>query len=219
MPAVDTFKWSQLGNIPEKPGIYAWYYSPKISKCDIDRFIETVNKLNGEGAVAEAQRIVRAFLEKQLFRFFKEDPFFAQITGALKPSYEGELRHQTTISEGLIKRLSERPDRIQSIRSVLELTTPNFASPIYIGMSDGLRSRIAGHKALIERFRKHFSASESTDGVEEDGDAGFARRVAQRGIPPELLFVTTCVVEGENGIHVDLENILNRIYYPILGRN
>ena len=212
MPSVETFTWTQLGSIPDKPGIYAWYYNPKISKHDVDTFIKSVNESNIAGNTAEAHNTIRIFLEKQLFTYLKEDPFFAQITGALKPAYEGELHHQTAISDSLIKRLRESPDRILSIRSVLERTTPNFASPIYIGMSDGLRKRIATHKALIEHFRKLFNSNEKIEAPKDDVDAGFAKRVAQRGIPPELLFVTTCVIEGENGIHVDVENILNRLY-------
>ena len=90
-----------------------------------------------------------------------------------------------------------------------------FASPIYLGMSDNLRNRLAGHKALIERYR----SPNMRRGRPGTADAGFAWQVAQRRIPPERLFVYTCVTESGSGIELDLENVLNRIFYPILGRN
>ena len=221
MAHIEKFIWSQLGNVPDKPGIYAWYYSPEITMFDMTKFVEGVKQMSSEGKIADAQDLIRRFLDKYLFGFFKEDPFFAQLSGALKPSYEGELRHRTTISPSLVNRLCENPERLRVIREVLELSTPHFASPIYIGMSaEGLRGRIGTHKSLIERLRKRSSANDTAeDDIGDTGDAGFAKRIVKRGIPPERLFVTTCVVDSQDDIHVDIENILNRIYYPILGRN
>jgi hypothetical protein len=221
MAHIEKFIWSQLGSVPDQPGIYAWYYSPEITKFDMTKFVEGVKQMSSEGRIAEAQDLIRRFLDKYLFGFFREDPFFAQLSGALKPSYEGELRHRATISPSLVNRLCENPERLRVIREVLELSTPHFASPIYIGMSaEGLRGRIGTHKSLIERLRKRSSANDTTeDDIGDAGDAGFAKRVVKRGIPPERLFVTTCVIDSQDDIHVDIENILNRIYYPILGRN
>jgi hypothetical protein len=215
MVGLEYFLWSELANIPDKPGIYAWYYKPEITSYDLEAAINNINELNEKGETDAGNAFISTFLERHLFRYFIEDPFFARIVGQLKPTYEGELFHQLSPSEGLVHRLREKPERLRLIRDVLELSAPNFASPIYIGMSDRLKGRINGHKGLIERFRE-----KNDSGVgDSKGDAGFARQVVKRKIAPERLFVATCVVDSTDDIHVDLENILNRIFYPILGRN
>jgi hypothetical protein len=64
MPQVEKFIWSQLGNVPDKPGIYAWYYSPEITKFDMTKFVEAVKQMSSEGRIPEAQDSIRRFLDK-----------------------------------------------------------------------------------------------------------------------------------------------------------
>ena len=96
------------------------------------------------------------------------------------------------------------------------MSAPMFASPLYMGMAGDLRSRLATHKALIERYRRLYRQEGEPA---RDSDSGFAWQVAKRRIPPDRLIVFTCTTAADNNIAVDIENILNRIYYPILGRN
>jgi hypothetical protein len=49
--------------------------------------------------------------------------------------------------------------------------------------------------------------------------AGFANQVIARNFDPTNLFVHVAEVNVDTGEHNDLENILNRINYPIFGRN
>jgi hypothetical protein len=86
---------------------------------------------------------------------------------------------------------------------------------MYIGMSEGLRTRLKRHKSLIEKF------GELPDSDSEEGqrDQSFAREIRARNIPPSRLFVVATVIPDLPGVYVDIENILNRIHYPLLGRN
>lgn len=205
--------WADLANAPDGPGVYAWYYSPEITDFDLNRTIEEARSAPDR---AEAERVIRAMLDGRLFHYFREEPYAAAISGPLKPTYVGSLEHDTAASASLVSRLAADPDRLRAIRDVLALSAPMFASPLYIGMATILRSRLARHKELIERFRSMVPR----DGqVSRSSDAGFAWQVAKRKIPPERLFVFTCSTESDDGTAVDIENILNRICYPILGRN
>jgi hypothetical protein len=210
--AIQKHLWADLGNAPEAPGVYAWYYSPEITDFDLERTIEAVRSAHDR---AEAERVIRAMLDGRLFHYFREEPYSATIAGPLKPAYTGSLDHDVAASASLVSRLASEPERLRTIRNVLALSAPMFTSPLYIGMATVLKSRLARHKELIERFRSVVPR----DGVSRNSDAGFAWQVAKRRIPPERLLVFTCSTTSDDGTAVDVENILNRICYPILGRN
>lgn len=205
--------WADLANAPDEPGVYAWYYSPEITDFDLERTIEAVRAASDR---PEAERMIRSMLDERLFHYFREEPYTASLSGPLKPAYVGSLEHDSVASGSLVSRLAADPERLRTIRNVLALSAPMFASPLYIGMATILRSRLAKHKELIERFR---SVVPRDGQIARNSDAGFAWQVAKRKIPPERLFVFTCSTSSDDGTAVDIENILNRICYPILGRN
>jgi hypothetical protein len=207
--------WSDLGNVPSRAGIYAWYYSPELTDYDIERTIQKLNQLREPSSRQSAEDVVRTLLEERIFGYFREDPYEARLEGPLKPKFQGVLTHQSSPSSSLVARLVEEPIRLRVIREVLNISAPMFASPIYIGMSDNLQHRIAKHKSLIEKLR----SGAARGGGNNDDDEGFAARVTARRIPPERLFVYTCEVVSAEAVALDIENVLNRIYYPILGRN
>lgn len=211
-----TFGWHELTEVPSGPGVYAWYYTPEITAFDLDRLIARVVELKVTKGAAAAKEAVRTFLDESVFRYFREQPFTAQMRGPLKPRYEGLIEHTPTMSETLLERIVDDPARLSTIRDVLETSAPEFASPIYIGMSERLRSRLAQHKAIIERYGEMTILE---PGETDQRDHSFAREICVRKIPPTRLFVVVRIISGPPGSYVDLENILNRIHYPLLGRN
>lgn len=213
-----TYSWYEIGDVPAEPGVYAWYYTPEITDYDLDKIISTVRRLKASAGAAAAKQAVRLFLEDTVFRYFREQPYFAQLRGPLKPTYEGTIGHAPSLSESLVDRIVEDPTRLEAIRDVLEASAPDFASPIYIGMSERLASRLKHHKSLIEKYGEIANLGVRTS-TEEQRDHSFAREIRDRDIPPSRLFVVTRVISGPAGTYVDVENILNRIHYPLLGRN
>lgn len=215
--------WTEISSIPPEPGVYAWYYSPEITKFDLEQAIIQINDFNQKSDIDAASNVVRNFLHNSLFRYFQEEPYQAILRGSLKPRYEGYIEHTAELSEDLVKRIVEEPERLITIRQVLEKSAPNFASPIYIGMSENLCNRIKRHKKLIEKYCSQFSdqniQSKTTDKESDDRDRSFAMRICSRNIPPTRLFVTINILEDVGKTYVDIENILNRIHYPLLGRN
>ncbi len=215
---VSRYQWSEFGVVPEDGGIYAWYCSPEITEFDLDQAIASVTKLKNSGDIQAAEKYVRDVLETRILRQFSEQPYNVVIDGSLKPTYRGQIYYDNSLSDSLVNRLVADPTRLCAIRDVMENSAPNFASPLYIGMAQNLRKRLNTHKSLIERHRERQFGDRSAD-YQNTSDAGFARQVAERKLPPERLFVVVCVMDTINGAHNDVENLLNRIYYPVLGRN
>lgn len=208
--------WADLATAPTASGIYAWYCRPQITDFDLQATINAIEAKRSENRGA-AEDIARSMLDDRVFKPFREEPYRAAIEGPLKASYSGPLEHEFEVSRGLISRVVDKPDRLRVIREVLERSAPMFASPLYIGMSIHLRDRLSTHKRLIEKYRQ--ARLKEVD-EPRNSDAGFAWQVAKREISPERLFVFTCEIgDGDASSATDIENILNRLYYPILGRN
>ncbi len=218
------YRWREIGNVPTAAGIYAWYMSPEITNSDIDSTIALIEQCRSEGRDSEALDSARQLLDKALFRYMKEDPYTARLSGPLKPTFVGELTHESAISDGLLRRVVANPARLRMIKRIVEGSAPDFSSPLYIGAASNLRTRLLRHKNLIE------AADEPSCLVFEDAendadehqfcrDKTFAERIRIRRIPPSRLFVVTQAVDGDIATHIDIENILNRLHFPLLGRN
>jgi hypothetical protein len=209
-----SIKWNLINDstINDKSGVYAWYYDISIGSKDIDSLILRMGEVT---LVSEKRMLVSDFLNKRVFSFFKEPSYLARIDGKLMPSFSGLLEHVDQLSESLISKLVENPLVIYEIKEHFNSITSEFMSPIYIGMAENLNSRICRHKALIEKFKRESVCFDNFS----DRDESFAARVVSRGMIETKLKVNIKYIESQNNIHNLMENILNRINYPVLGRN
>lgn len=213
MHDVPTYTWPNLQDAPETAGVYAWYVRLFLGDADLTAFEKEVTDASASGR--SATTVVETMLERHFFHPFQENPYAVKLSGALKPRYSGALAHEPTKSEDLVLRLSENPERLRPIARVLGGAAPFFTAPLYIGMASNLRQRLLKHKKLITQF------SDSPGSVlSEEGMSGFARQVVARGFNRTHLFVACIPIDDiESDEQVDLENILNRINFPIFGRN
>ncbi len=209
------YSWQDIHEVPDSPGVYAWYYRHQLGTWDINQISAQVTELNQKGQTDQAERVVRTFLETKLFRPFMEMPYKAVIRGALKPTYRGDLAHDLPISGDVVRRISEDPGRLFFIKQVLENAVPRFSSPIYIGMSDRLRRRLLKHKHLINSYLE--DGLYTPIGPTEVADQSFAKQVVRRGFDVTRLAVTVQPIEATANEHLDVENILNRINFPLCG--
>lgn len=217
------YQWQEISDIPKEPGVYAWYFSPEITDFDLSKTIQSLHSLKEERNFDLAKKTVQDFLSKNIFRYFEEDPYEALLNGSMKPKYQGKLHHIPTLSSSLIDRILEEPERLKSVKTVLANSAPYFASPLYIGMAEKLGKRLMQHKKLIEKYRSELLIE---DGLRlspehlDDYNHSFAFEVCKRQIIPSRLFVAVNILQDkELKQYVDIENILNRIHFPLFGRN
>jgi hypothetical protein len=218
------FRFSEVAGAPNTPGVYSWYYRIELTDKDIAKCVEDVELEPSQEARDE---LVRVFLETHLFRYYQEVPYFIALSGQLKPRYEGFVAHHSDVSPSLIRRLSEAPNNLYDLKKTLRLAIPLFASPIYIGVATRLRERLLQHVRLIDQLQNlRASAVEDIHSVptgateDEDSDHKFAYEVSMvRGFRPSSLIVNTLELPVNDSIRYELENVLNRINYPLCGRN
>lgn len=214
------YLWQEIDDTPHETGIYAWYYRHKLTDFDINKLIAELGKLPVV-ARREAAACVTRFIQMHLFQAFVEEPYDAVIQGRLKPTYQGKLANVSNISSELVERIVTEPARLWSLKKVLEEAVPEFASPIYIGMAANLNIRLRRHKNLIERYKAAAGRTVEKDPSNPMGseDHSFAREVVNRCFSPNGLAVAVRIIDTPDSVHVDAENILNRINYPLCGRN
>lgn len=215
--------WSELSQAPGNSGIYAWYFRPQLTEYDITRFIEDIKlaSSNEEGDINQST-IVKKFFNDRLFRYFEQKPYDVELKGVLKPRYSGQIAHDSEgdISTDLIQKIYEDPGSLFEINTALQRSTPLIASPLYIGKATNLHDRIKVHKRMIQALRTNIADNldKYLEYAPSQDERNFAQRVAEREIPSSQLFVAYTEVDKAE-IVTALENILNRIYFPILGRN
>lgn len=203
--------WGAINSASEQPGVYAWYYSPRFTKFDRAALENALESGSTQGKI-------ETFLDRYLLRYFKELPYEATMRGPLKPTFSGNITHQQAVTPDLAKRLAEDPMRREILWDAIESMAPFFSAPLYIGMAKNLRTRLRRHKSLIEGGLEKLSTGSQTS--DYSMDAGFASEILRRGLPTERLFVYVLPLPAEaKDTSIDMENLLNRINYPVLGRN
>jgi hypothetical protein len=217
------YRYSEIAGAPNSPGVYSWYYRIELTDKDIAACIREVEQ---EASEDDREAIMRTFLQTHLFRFYKEEPYMVALSGPLKPTYEGHIDHRADISLSLVQRLSRAPANLYDLKKALMLTVPFFASPIYIGVATRLRERLMQHVRLIDSLQNLRASSASIKPVaisafeDEYSDHKFAHEVSMiREFRPSGLIVHTLELPVSDSIRYDLENVLNRINYPLCGRN
>lgn len=217
---VEFLPWAALDDAPETRGVYAWYHRPNLGNATVDGVINAVVQEDGLGTEAALRRI-RAFLDVHIFARFRAPSYAASLTGPLRPTYEGQLDMASAVSDSLVQRIAADPQRLRGIATALKGMSPYFASPLYIGMAKrSLRERLAQHKARILEIAQARADLGALDAESQDKspDASFALEVSRRGIPYTSLWVAVGPMP-EVGEPVDIENVLNRLNHPLLGKN
>lgn len=228
-PSDHPFRFHEVDQAPTVPGIYAWYHQVTIPEPDIDAFVGKMPTGATERSEAAARDIVREFLTAQVFAPHKETPYNVTLSGALKPEFNGTLEYRPPSAQRLVEELSATPERAHMLASILLRAVPFFSSPIYIGIAkSSLRQRLQQHAKLISDLRNAVASRKVTADarVEQDGDPTyfqdhqFAREaIVVRKLSPLDLLVYVLPLEVDPTIATGVEYLLNRINYPLCGRN
>lgn len=212
---LDYYKWHEIDKIPQRPGIYSWYLKLHISQADIEDVVKKVI-VTKEESHDEARKIIEGFIFKFILNPFKEEPYEVSIKGKLKPKYNGLVHNdQNEISETLVLKILDDPNTLYDLVNIISGVSPYFNSPLYIGMAKNLKKRLCQHKSTIIKLKENSIEIN----LDLKNDAGFARQVVSRNMNYANLFVHVAYCDTNNLDPNILENILNRINYPIFGRN
>ena len=126
----------------------------------------------------------------------------------------------SAVSQSLVNKIIKKPEILFALKNQLHSISFNFSSPLYIGMSKNLLSRVQNHKKLIETYKSSGvpRGRYDLDGS-ENADHNFASRVVSKKFVQTQLYLVYEEVDDDDSFHNVFENILNRINYPLLGRN
>jgi len=186
--------------VPKKPGLYAWYLYEPLS--------ETVNVLDYEKLTDLSKKFGGMDIKLESNKANKEFGYY--WTGSIKK----EQSHDES------KKLLDESDR-SYVLSNFNLFFPAFASPVYIGTSKNLHSRLTNHVKYLENYEDLPSADQNST---EGNDKNFASRANRQNIKSHNLVFTFLVVEkninGEDdgNARERIEQLLNGINQPILGK-
>jgi hypothetical protein len=206
------YRFDEVGSVPAQPGLYAWYHQFTLSRADVNML--AVDLQQGK---ANAPLIAEQFLRDHFFGPYQEASYRVEMRGPLKPEYSGEVAHKLRLSELVLNQATKSPQSLNDIGDLLSRSAPFFSSPIYIGVAKtSLRDRLRTHRRLLEEYRER----EGAPPTEQDVDHSFAYdAVCVRRLIPADLIVYVMPVEFPPEVAQATEYILNRINFPLCGRN
>lgn len=208
--SVSSYQWDDLDLTPEETGIYAWYMKPVLRPADLTDYQSTRNNL--------------LLLAKQL----SIPNLNVEAKGNLSLKFKGNLLHEHLAIENgeglsqLVESILEDNLKREIFANILENAIPHLMAPLYIGVARNIRRRLSQHRHHINRFRELVLKGQKEEF--ENYEQKFALEVVKRGIPNGSLcvFVSTIQekrhLEETRKIAEAVETILNRLFYPIMGR-
>ena len=201
------FQGSDIIDTPELPGIYAWYYRPRVLK---NREAKTLGRLITRPSSIE--------IAMRYGLIWAVDSDVDVLYGA-KRQPVSQVVSEAVVGGG---------DLMESF--LQNLMVPCFATPLYIGIdTKNLRVRVKHHYNSLTRFWdsdapvSRYLAGHPDADVEEvldrlSLDHSFAINARVKGITPIDLLVCVCPVETPVELR-SLEKILQILADPICGRS
>ncbi|MFK0153674.1 hypothetical protein ACIQVK_16590 [Streptomyces sp. NPDC090493] len=220
---------------PETPGLYAWYVSFRAGPHDW----KMKPSPEGDQAIEGFLRLLRKYAG-----YYEPLPIALRGRGSYGAVWEGELQldtplhdpdeasNDTAVEED--KRLEILMDSLDSeerrrvMATILEIASPVFSSPLYIGVAENLRERLRTHRRDFTKaydwLREH---PEDAETVRAKGRT-FGARAAARNMAMGHLeaWVIDLGDQADDAVTIkhlrntaeSAEWLLHRLYAPILGR-
>jgi hypothetical protein len=220
---------------PEAPGLYAWYVSFKASPHDWKMQASP----QGDQAIEGFLRLLRRYAG-----YHEPLPITLRGRGSYGTTWGGDLALDTPLrqpdeeadahSARGDKRLEilmgslDSQERRRVMATILEMASPVFSAPLYIGVAENLRERLRTHRRdftkAYEWLREH---PEDAAEVRAKGKT-FGARAAARDMTMRQLEAWVIDLGDQEDDDVTLKHLrhtaqsaewlLHRLYAPILGR-
>lgn len=200
MMKIEEIKYNEIRKVKEEPGLYAWYmdYNVEMQSDSYQNFF--ISKL-----------------------------FDLKITGNLGETYEGKIS-QIKSNENIQSNFN---------KDLFKIATELINIPIYIGISKNLYKRLSKHRDLLEGYsndevdQPHLMNQDkiNSDNIDEnkidtnEESKYFAQRLgrqleklnlSKKHLRVKIIYCDTSITKAQL---LNTEFLLNRTYYPILGRN
>lgn len=205
--------FGEVTDANSEPGLYAWYLRLKPGKSNIESPANFLSAL---------KRITQQTCYPNLSM---------QLQGHLGLNLKGNLKHiwyghdENPFSDSFQEILNHTEER-KILSDILELTVPLLTGPLYIGVSKNLQNRLQQHTQLIQGYQAEPIQTPLIDSKESlENDKNFAQRIVERKINPNHLAVGIVYVSQQHLSPSKIrktiefaEMLLNRMFYPTLGR-
>lgn len=205
--------------VPARPGIYAWY--GRVVVPDPDR------------ARASNPGGLESLFREQIFARYQRQPYDVTLSAALEPRFHGRVLHSPESPSPGDESPAAAARAADTVFGFLARSfAPAFSAPIYVGkaVKQPLSSRIAQHLAglndylgrsteFLETQRRALLHDEAGTDEEAIDAHSFAIEAAVRRFAPARLLLVTYAPPTIDAEDISmLENIVNRVNYPICGR-
>ncbi len=222
-----TYKHTEAEDIPELPGLYAWYLN----------FINLQGFNDPEKFLTKFEPYLRAFSANKEGKQKdpNEVPYIANLTGGGRfgDEYSAKLRVTNKLVERDATANQALPEgwKVEGAQEILKilfnLGYPILSAPIYVGKSDNLKRRIDEHLTAIDDAKEVAGKFGEDWYVANDAPKTFARRFVGLNLDPSMLLVA-CVAIDPTALKVspsvamywieEAEYYFNNISRPSLGR-
>lgn len=204
---------SEYRELPDSYGIYCWRYRPRLTIIDIEKIWSDVAR---EQDPLQKPAILYTLLEQRFLNPFRHPGYTVTLTGPLLPKYSGIAEQRLPFSKAMFTNAVADESSLKQFLEMVNLAFDMSTVPFYIGVArdQTLRSRISRHIQALTRAKQGAYLDQS------EFDSNLAERIASRQIPLRDLYISfLSVPESCKDFLIDLEYILNRTHFPILGRN
>lgn len=221
------YKPSELDDIPELPGLYAWYlnFENTYEQIDPAMFIRQADrlmtKMGSHATSRDDDQNGRAYVADLEGTGSFGDGYFARLRiNQQRIGMDSDDGQDSTVPQG-----GEGADKI--LRKLFNDSFLVFASPIYVGKSKNLRNRIGTHLTNLRDAKKTVRKKGEHWYVENDDLGNFARRLVEHGLSEADLYLAcvaidpkTFTVTNQEAMHwiTQVEYYFNNITRPVLGR-
>lgn len=205
--------WSELGSAPSLPGLYAWYLRPRLHRFCLESPSDTQKFLSRLAANLR-------FPDSELSM---RGPLSLKLQGRL---YHDHLGNRVDNKPQSLHNLIENRAGRQLLATIFDQMVPALSSPLYIGISSDVQQRLSQHKSLILKYQDDQNNTPIDGTASLARDQSFASEITKREIDPNHLCVIVTAIHGPSNLSghelrsfiEGAETLLNRVYYPILGR-
>jgi hypothetical protein len=241
----DKHTWEDFGDALDLPGVYAFYYKPKIKlkrlmslTDDLNpNILELFEKFLTQHKKPELAVDIRSSFFQSWKQTIKESSSeqWKQILGNkvyidVSDEYSTNIHpdDNRTPSDN-VSFLDDR-DLSEALLRIFEDLSNDFCAPIYIGSSEDINRRLAQHKdklgALYEDYEDN--KKETLIGLLDENNIGFAGRAMLNEMNPSQIIANVITFDSLDKSEAKLKQlkymaefiewILNKCHTPILGK-